>query len=86
MNELSPDTQAALAAYWAGSITASASTTRRSIATQLREHCAANNLSIEVTQHRGALAYVIDGSEPLTPGEAADRYLSGGFNGAYGKA
>lgn len=60
------------------------STTRRSIATQLRDHCAARGLSIEVTQHQGALAFVIDGGEPLNPGQAADKYLPGGFTAAYG--
>ena len=57
---------------------------RRSIATQLAEHCQANNLAIEVTQHRGAIAYIIDGGEPLTPGQAADKYLPGGFTAAFG--
>lgn len=58
--------------------------TRRSIATQLAEYCQASNLTIEVTQHRGATAYIIDGSEPLTPGQAADKYLPGGFAAAFG--
>lgn len=60
-------------------------TTRRSIATQLREHCEAAGLDIEATSHKGLLAYVIDGGEPLSPREAADKYLPGGFDAAFGK-
>lgn len=59
-------------------------TTRRSIATQLKDHCTTAGLSFEVTQHRGALAFVIDGGEPLSPGAAADAYLPGGFAAAFG--
>jgi hypothetical protein len=57
--------------------------TRRSIATQLREFFAAHGIAWEIGQHQGRTAYIVAG-EPLTPGEAADKYLPGGFAAAFG--
>lgn len=63
--------------------------TRRAITTQLQDYCEANGLAYEcITKDQGQgpqLALTIDG-EDLTPGEAADKYLPGGFAGSYGQA
>lgn len=59
-------------------------TVRRSIIGQLEIHCRANGLTFGTTQHRGALAVMIEGDGPLSPGDAADKYLPGGFTAAFG--
>lgn len=58
-------------------------TTRKAITTQLRDYCAANGLTYDVTTASGPLRVIIDG-EVLSPGDAADKYLTGGFDAAYG--
>lgn len=58
--------------------------TRQSIGAQLREHFETNGIAFELVTHLGANAYRVDG-EILTPGQAADRYLTGGFAGSYGR-
>lgn len=56
--------------------------TRRSIVQHVGDWCAANGHTFEV---RNGIQYYINGEGPMTPGEAADKYLPGGFAGNYGK-
>lgn len=56
--------------------------TRRSIVQHVRDWCEANGHTFEIDSTG---SYVIDGGEPMTPGEAADKYLPGGFAGNFGK-
>lgn len=58
-------------------------TTRKSVGTQLRERFAALCLSFEIVQKQGVQGYWIEG-QFLTPGQAADKYLAGGFTEAFG--
>ena len=58
--------------------------TRRAIGTQLREYFEAHGIDASLVYRNGANAYLIDG-EYLTAGQAADRYLPGGFAGNFGK-
>jgi N12 class adenine-specific DNA methylase len=63
--------------------------TRRSIGGQLEDHWNANGIEwttesvVTPAYPDGRLLYVVEG-EKLTPGEAADKYLPGGFDGSYG--
>jgi len=59
--------------------------TRQSIGSQLQERFAELGLAYEVTSDGGPIRYHVAG-EILTPGEAADKYLPGGFAANYGKA
>lgn len=59
--------------------------TRQSIGSRLREYFEAHGIDALLVTHRGAQAYLIDG-EHLTAGQAADRYLPGGFAGNFGRA
>jgi hypothetical protein len=59
--------------------------TRRAIGTQLAEYFEANGIDAPLVTHLGAQAYLIDG-EHFTAGQAADRYLPGGFAGSFGRA
>lgn len=60
---------------------------RKSIATQLKEHWAANGIPWQFgrdPRDPGRILYDVQG-QTLTPGEAADKYLPGGFSGVFGK-
>lgn len=60
--------------------------TRRSIATQLTDHWKATGLTWTVTSNeRDGIRYHVDG-RVLTPVQAADHYLPGGFAGSFGRA
>jgi hypothetical protein len=57
---------------------------RRSIDEQVRQACQDLGLSFTIGRSGdGAQRYVING-EPLSPGDAADRYLPGGFAANFG--
>lgn len=58
---------------------------RKSIDTQLREWCEANGHTFETGRFDdGRIAYIVDG-EKLPPGEAADKWLPGGFKANFGR-
>jgi hypothetical protein len=60
--------------------------TRRSIAEQVREAVEARGLTFGTRcEANGPLRYII-GGEVMSPGEAADKYLPGGFALNFGKA
>ena len=59
--------------------------TRTSIYDQVKAWCEANGHTFETGRSdQGAITYVIDG-EALSPGDAADKYLPGGFAGNFGR-
>lgn len=58
--------------------------TRTSIPTQLQEAGYDVQTVHEPDSQGGRLLFRINGGDPMTPGEAADRYL-GGFSNAFGK-
>jgi hypothetical protein len=59
--------------------------TRQSIGSRLAEYFETHGIDAPLVYRNGANAYLIDG-EHLTAGQAADRYLPGGFAGNFGRA
>ena len=57
--------------------------TRQAIGTQLAAFWAAAGYTWDLTTRHGLQAYAVEG-DALTAGQAADRYLPGGFDGSYG--